>query len=336
MARIASMPASPYNRLNSCCLIGLRPTPCSASGATAHRNHGIAERQDGLASPANVPDVLRMTFGCTLPSEMCPHTARSRPRSSNRRRHTAIISSNRSYGTIMSAAVLEMAGSACFASATRRLTPAGTASRISANAAARARSPGRVISASSNTPCRSSSRQNLVTGESCAAGSSESAITGQTSVAARLADNSEIDRQDHRRSDGQRDVEPPVDAVFAQDLDRARIEMLDGRDVNAVGIVRGPRVDCRTTQFGDERNALRLGRHRHERAAKAARHRRGPQRDVRDDAERALGADEEIDEIHSRLNEVTGGFFGHVGHPQCGKADGPHAAGRFNFERAIL
>ena len=54
-------------------------------------------------------------------------------------------------GTIMSAAVFETPAWRCFASATRRFTPAGTASRNSANAAARDRSAGSAISASSRT-----------------------------------------------------------------------------------------------------------------------------------------------------------------------------------------
>ena len=39
------------------------------------------------------------------------------------------------------------------------------------------------------------------------------------------------------------------------------------------------------------------------------------QRDVHDDAKRALGADEEIDEVHPGRGEVTGRQLRHVGHP---------------------
>ena len=82
------------------------------------------------------------------------------------------MSPKRSNGTIMSAAVLDISGSACFALATRRFTPAGTASRSSANAAARARFSGSAISVSSKTPCRLSRRPNRSSGESGASTSS--------------------------------------------------------------------------------------------------------------------------------------------------------------------
>ena len=80
IARISSIAAVAVELAQQRLLHRLRPTPCSASGqppsrATARPNSRMASR------PATTSSYVRgMTLGCTLPSEMWPQIAKSRPR----------------------------------------------------------------------------------------------------------------------------------------------------------------------------------------------------------------------------------------------------------------
>ena len=84
-------------------------------------------------------------------------------------------------------------------------------------------------------------------------------------------------------------------------LDRARIEVLDGGTSMPLRIARGPRRVAASRSSPTSAMAFGLGRNGHERAAQAARQARGAQHHLGNHAERAFGADEQIDEIHVRL-----------------------------------
>ena len=96
-------------------------------------------------------------------------------------------------------------------------------------------------------------------------------------------------------------LEPAIDAVFAHDGERAGIDVLDGRDVDA----RADRA-CATSRCARRagRRRARMRRLFDRRPARArgtapAGARRVRKRHLDDHAERAFGADEQIDEVHA-------------------------------------
>src|SRR6185436_9551510 len=136
------------------------------------------------------------------------------------------MSPNRSNGTIMSAAVFSIRGSMSrLALPTRRLTPAGTASRMAKNCSARRGCPGRAASVWSSSP-RASSRPEPADG---AVGGTR--LERPADVVERLrlaAPDLELHDEEDRRVAGDAHIMAGVGAVFAHGLDRAAIEVLDG------------------------------------------------------------------------------------------------------------
>ena len=224
------------------------------------------------------------------------------------------MSPKRSNGTIMSAAVFEIAGSACFACATRRLTPAGTASRSSANAAARERLPGSAISVSSSTPRRSRSRQKRTSGESGAEASPSDSSSASHEACEAAAGSSRSISSTTAAPDGSEISSlrsTPSSRITAIDrasmCSMAAISMPRGSPARQVSIAasrNSPVIAIARSSDGTGTNA------RH----KAAGKRRGPERHLDDHAERAFGSDEEIDEIHARRDEIPRRSLRHVRH----------------------
>ena len=132
-----------------------------------------------------------------------------------------------------------------------------------------------------------------------------------------LAGKLELDEQQQRGVRRERDrLVHAVDAVFVAGLEAAAVEMLDRGDVDAARDRAAAHV-CREAvpQLVDERQARRFGRSSAPGPARSNRASgQDPQRGVDDDAERALGADEQIDQIHVGRREISGRTLGHVRH----------------------
>ena len=74
---------------------------------------------------------------------------------------------------------------------------------------------------------------------------------------------------------------------------------------------------------------------RHERQAHRRPRRQHPQRHLGDDAERALGSDEQIDEVHARGGEVAGRELGHVRHAVARHTNPHGAVGQDDLEMPV-
>ena len=279
------------------------------------RDHPVAELENRFATLDRRPRHGRgITFGCTLPSEMWPHTARSRSRSANSRRHSCIMSPKRSNGTIMSAAVFEIAASACRARATRRLTPAGTASRSSANAAARDAIAGRrdlgIVEHAEPLKDAAETHERRVR-----RGRIAHRFEPLQPGAVRGVRQLEIDQQRDRRSRRQRDIELAIDAVFANHGNRSRVDVFDGGDVDATRIAGTPGLDrgARAVLPSSRLRGPPTGQAQW-RGTSSPGQRRGAEGHAGNDAERAFGTYEEIDQIHVRRDEITGRSLRHIRH----------------------
>ena len=182
-----------------------------------------------------------ITLGCTLPSEMCPHTARSRSRSSNRRaaRRASCRRSDRTARSCRPRSC-EMRGSRCFASADAAIDAGrhrfaqlgercgprviGRQRDLRRRRARRGdRAAGRIAPAASRRRGRERPRVRAT----------ERGVSAARTIRARSAAP--------RRSRWQRDVELAVDAVLAHDGDRSAIDVLDRGDVDAARIARHAR-----------------------------------------------------------------------------------------------
>jgi hypothetical protein len=96
-----------------------------------------------------------------------------------------------------------------------------------------------------------------------------------------------------------------VRAVFVQHPEAPSVEHLDGRDIEPPGIVLVPRSLRPVAQVRDDLERLRLARERHQRQTCCRRRCDDAERGLDDDAEGALRADEQVDEIHARLGVVA-------------------------------
>ncbi len=174
---------------------------------------------------------------------MCPQTARSRSRSANSRRHSAIMSPKRSNGTIMSAAVFEIAGSRLLrqrhaAIDAGRHRFAQLRERRGARPIGRQRNLGVVehamaIEQPAEAHQRRIGRRRIARGLELRPESSASSAGSSRSIS-----------KHHRRARRQRDLELAIDAVLADHGDRSRVEVLDRGDVDAARIARTPGLDA--------------------------------------------------------------------------------------------
>ena len=162
-----------------------------------------------------------------------------------------IMSPKRSNGTIMSAAVFEIAGSrllrqrdAAIDAGRHRFAQLGE--RRGPRAIARQRDL-RIVEHAVSIEQPAEPRQRRIRGAGLAA---TIRVAGQRSVGGMRVRQLEIDQQRDRRARRQRDVELAIDAVFADHCDRSRIEVLDGDDVDAVRIARTPGRDRGRAQLG--------------------------------------------------------------------------------------
>ena len=291
--------------------MALRPTPCSESGDPPR---AITSRPNSrMAScPAFTSASVRgITFGWTLPSDTWPQIACGRPRRSKPSRYTRIISPKRSNGTIMSAAVFWMPGSTCcFATATRRFTASGADSRKSKNCCARARSPGTATSTWSRTPAPSSSRQKTPSGVASPPGSSADAIWSYACSPVVPAGSSSCTSSATSVPAGS---EMPCLASLPSSWSIAR----HGRSSISMAETSSPRGSfSRHVRFDRSRNSATTSSACASPAkGTSARHVAGagattPSVASTIDPERALRADEEVDEVHARRGEVAGGALG--------------------------
>ena len=106
-----------------------------------------------------------------------------------------------------------------------------------------------------------------------------------------------------------------IDAVLAKQGEAAGVHVLDGGDIDAVRIFRAPRTLGCLAQPAHEGERRRAVRERHEGETERRAFRQHAERDLSDQAKRAFAADEEIDQVHIRPREVSGGQLRHVGHP---------------------
>ena len=74
---------------------------------------------------------------------------------------------------------------------------------------------------------------------------------------------------------------------------------------------------------------------RHERQAHRRPRRQHPQRHLGDDAKRALGSDEQVDEVHARGGEVAGRELGHVRHAVARHTNPHGAVGQDDLEMPV-
>ena len=86
-----------------------------------------------------------------------------------------------------------------------------------------------------------------------------------------------------------------------------------------------PGLPCGVAHAAHERERRAAIVERHERQAHRRPRRQHPQRHLGDDAERAFGSDEQVDEVHARGGEVAGRELRHVRHAVARHTD-PHGA----------
>ena len=135
----------------------------------------------------------------------------------------------------------------------------------------------------------------------------------------------DLDQQDDAGAGWQRDLQLAVNAVFADDLNRPRVEVFDGGDVDAKRIARSPGFLRRGTELGDQPNAGGFVSRRNQRATRRGWPGRGAEQHLGDHAERAFGADEQVNQIHLGRNEISGRVLRNSRHPQ--RRDGDEACG---------
>ena len=127
----------------------------------------------------------------------------------------------------------------------------------------------------------------------------------------------QLHEQRERRSVGHRDVVPRAGAVLLDDLERSPIHVLDRAGVDAVRRRRIRHVAIEASRSSlTSASALRFGRGTGSRRSTMF----GAGDSVRnvicgDDAERAFGSDEEIDEVHVGRGVIAGRALRHLRHP---------------------
>ena len=291
-ARISSMPSRPYSSCKQLLLDRIASDAVLGERRAAQPNHLAAERENRLLARLDVGHRSRddvRDAGCR---PRCVPTRRRPDRGAGtRRRRSRSSSSNRSNGTIMSAAVFSMRGSiACFARPTRAFTAGGH--RLAQRQQLR-----RPRAIAGHGDLHVVEHAGLV---------QHPAEADQRRVRrarfARAADLVERLRRGRRRAAARASPAAPsprrpesltpcsaIDAVLSQQRQAPRVHVLDRRDVQPARIVRPPRLARRVAQPPHQRERRRAIRERHEREADRRPHRQHPQRDFGDDAERAFG-----------------------------------------------
>ena len=116
----------------------------------------------------------------------------------------------------------------------------------------------------------------------------------------------ERDEQRHLRAGRNRDAVLAIDTIFAEQLETARVHVFDRRHIDAVRIVRPPRIASQAPHLADECHGAGAERERHEREAHRRPDRQEAKRRLGHDAQCAFAADEQVDEIHAGGREVSG------------------------------
>ena len=111
--------------------------------------------------------------------------------------------------------------------------------------------------------------------------------------------------------------------------------MFDGRHVDAIRIARLPRLARGPTKPFHELQGAGAIVERNKKHARRRPLRKDLERRARDDSERALGTDEEIDEVHPRLREVAGGHLRHVRHRVARHLDAQDTAAKRELEISV-
>jgi hypothetical protein len=151
----------------------------------------------------------------------------------------------------------------------------------------------------------------------------------------RRGGNLQRDQQNRRRMTREVDAVLPVHAVLVEQRHAARVHVFDAGNVDAI---RAGSAPCGLRLRSKAAHAVQSGRpggERHQRQAGRRPGRQHAQRDLGDDAQGPLGADQQIDEVHLRGGEITGRQLGQRGHPIPRHRHTHHAVAQFQIEVTV-